>query len=142
MPTASVNLKEDQYVRVNQGLNPLTLQAHRDAVRIVFSQVKPAKGNPAFHVLSGSDNVPYPIPIVDTNVWALATSKMSSLIVTEFNGDEDGENPVDTVAELGVLLSQQLSTMIVHQCENIKQLRLLNARVEEAFETGIDEVDV
>lgn len=51
MTTSVANLDTTQYVKVNIGLNPITLQAHRDAVRIVFSDAKPAKSNTAFHIL-------------------------------------------------------------------------------------------
>lgn len=82
MTTASVNVNTTEYVRVNAGLNPLTLQAHRDAVRIVFSDSKPSVSTGSFHLISG-DSPPWPISSIDTNVWALATSVHSSLIVTE-----------------------------------------------------------
>ena len=142
MPTANVNLDTTQYVRINMGFNPMLLQAHRDAVRIVFNDVKPSKGNPSFHELSGSDNVPYPVPLVDTQVWALATTGMASLTVTEFTGGLDGENPVDTLAELAVVLTQQLCVIISNQRASMGELRLINARLEEGFGTEIDEDDI
>lgn len=86
MATSAVNLDVTQYVRINAGLNPLILQAHRDSVRIVFSDVKPARSNTAFHVLGEKDG-PYGPVEINTNVWALATSDNSSLMVTE-----DGSN--------------------------------------------------
>lgn len=83
MTTSVANLDVEQYVRVNIGINPVTLQAHRDSVRIAFSDVKPAKSNTAFHILGGDDE-PLILPFNDVNVWALATTDRSSLIVTEF----------------------------------------------------------
>ena len=60
----------------------MILQAHRDAVRVVVSEAKPVITNTAFHLIGdGSD--PFPLNIVNTNVWALAMSDRSSLIVTE-----------------------------------------------------------
>ena len=82
MPTVSVNLDTTQYVQVNTSLNPLILQAHRDAVRITLSDSKPTKGNSVFHLLGGDDN-PLPFDSIDTNVWALAVSDRSSLVVSE-----------------------------------------------------------
>jgi len=83
MTTSVANLDVTQYVKVNIGLNPITLQAHRDAVRIVFSDLKPARGNTAFHILGG-DDAPFILPFNDVGVWALATTDHSSLVVTEF----------------------------------------------------------
>lgn len=60
----------------------MQLQAHRDSVRIVLSATQPARDNAAFHLISERDGL-FPIPVVDTNVWVLATSNESSLIVTE-----------------------------------------------------------
>lgn len=140
MPTGNVLLSTEEYVRINMGQNPMILQAHRDAVRIVFNDVKPARGNASFHVLHCND-APYPIPLVDNNVWALATSDDSSLTITEFNGVND-DNPVDTVGELAMVLMQQLITMTCRQDSIIAELRLMNARIEESFETRINLEDI
>lgn len=90
MPTVLVNLSTTEYVRVNTSLNPLLLQAHRDTVRITISTAKPTKSNTVFHTLGG-DDAPLKLDSIDTNIWALATSDKSSLIVTETN-----TKPVDT----------------------------------------------
>lgn len=82
MSTGNVLLSTTEYVRINVGLNPVWLQAHRDAVRIVFSESKPNRDNQSFHVLSG-DESSRQIPSIDVNVWALATSDTSSLTITE-----------------------------------------------------------
>lgn len=82
MPTVAVNLDVDNYVQVNVEFNPLLLQAHRDAVRITISELKPLKSNTVFHVLGG-DDAPLALNSIDTNVWALATTDNSSLIVSE-----------------------------------------------------------
>lgn len=82
MPTVAVNLDKTQYVKVNSGFNPIMLQCHRDSVRIVISAVKPAKTNEVFHTLSGGDN-PLPFNSIDTNIWALALTNKSSLIVSQ-----------------------------------------------------------
>jgi len=89
MTTSIANLDTTQYVKVNIGLNPITLQAHRDAVRIVFSDVKPAKSNTAFHTLGG-DDAPVILPFNDVGVWALSTTDRSSLVVTEFTQHDPG----------------------------------------------------
>ena len=83
MATASVVLDTTQYVRVNIDLNPIMLQAHRDAVRIVFVDDQPARSNNIFHLL-GDGKDPLQMSTIDTNVWALAMSNESSLMVTEF----------------------------------------------------------
>ena len=58
------------------------LQAMRDAVRIVINKDKPSRGNTSFHLLGGED-APLILDVVDSNVWALATSDKASLVVTE-----------------------------------------------------------
>jgi hypothetical protein len=82
MPTVAVNLDTTQYVKVNTSFNPIMLQAHRDSVRIALSPAKPAKGNSVFHVIGG-DDVPMHIGSPDTNIWALAVTDNSSLVVSE-----------------------------------------------------------
>jgi len=95
MPTSIVALDNTQYVRINTGYNPLVLEAHRDSVRVVVSELKPARGNTAFHKLGGGD-APLSLPSIDTNVWVLAVTSKSILIVTELDpvhvALHDGEN--------------------------------------------------
>lgn len=139
MTTGIVALDTTQYVRVNIGLNPMILQAHRDSVRVVFSEGKPAIGNTAFHLLGGEDP-PYPIRMTDVNVWALSQTNTSSLIVTEFTDPSD--SVIMTIDDLGDILSSQETILSMQQDQIIKQLRLINIRLEEAFETKIDEKDL
>lgn len=82
MPTAQVALDTTQYVQINTGFNPMMIQAHRDAVRIVLSAAKPAVSNTVFHLLE-SKHPPLQLLSLDTNVWALATSDRCSLFVSE-----------------------------------------------------------
>lgn len=138
MPTGIANLDTTQYVKINQGLNPMILQSNRDQVRVALSEVKPAKGNTAFHQLCGGD-APLYLRTIDTNVWAIALTESASLTVTEFTG-EPGENPVDTLQEFAVLMLEQLSLVTSNQRDILKQMEMLNLRIEEAFETDIDEV--
>ena len=82
MPTVSVNLDTSQYVKVNAGFNPMVLQCLRDSVRITLSAAQPVVGNAVFHILGGKD-APLQLNSIDTNVWALAITDKSSLIVSE-----------------------------------------------------------
>lgn len=85
MATTRANLDLTQYVRVTSDpLTPsaLVLQSHRDTVRIVFSDVKPAKSNTVFHELGG-EHPPLNIPMTEVAVWALAMTERSALTVTE-----------------------------------------------------------
>lgn len=82
MPTVSVNLSTTAYVQVNNAFNPMVLQALRDSVRITISKNKPVKNNTVFHLLGGKD-APFNFRSIDTNVWALAITDKSSLIVSE-----------------------------------------------------------
>lgn len=94
MPTGAVALDTSQYVKVNVGFNTTVLQAHRDSVRIVVSELQPSINNTAFHLLGG-DSPPLKLPFTDTNVWALAQSDRSSLISTEL------ENPKTALVGAG-----------------------------------------
>jgi len=82
MPTVSANLDTTQYVQINTAFNPMVLQALNDSVRITISELKPALSNSVFHLLGGKD-APFHLNSIDTNVWALAITEKSSLIVTE-----------------------------------------------------------
>jgi hypothetical protein len=104
MPTAVANLNTDTYTRINIGQNPITLQALKETVRIVFSEAQPVKGTPVFHPLQG-DSAPWRIEYNDTNVWALATCDEGSLVVTEH---PDGRAPVD----MGALLTNRFDLAV------------------------------
>lgn len=85
MATSRVNLDETQYVRVTSDPfkpSSLLMQSHRDTVRIAFSEVKPAKGNPVFHELGGEHSM-LQLPMTVSSVWALAMTDRSSLTVTD-----------------------------------------------------------
>ena len=84
MPTVSVNLDTTQYVQVNTGFNPMVLQSLNDTVRITISEAKPTKTNTVFHILGGKD-APLHFNSIDTNIWALAITEKSSLIVSEID---------------------------------------------------------
>lgn len=101
MSTGNVQLSTTEYVRINTALNPLLLQAHRDSVRIVFSELKPVRSNSAFHLLGGGDDS-LQLPYIDTHVWVLAMSSESSLTVTEFTQSAISELPKTAFGELSV----------------------------------------
>lgn len=82
MATALASLDVTQYVRINNGLNPLVLQSLRDSVRIAFNDTQPALSNTAFHMLDGGD-APLCMDHLDANAWALAMTDESRLVVTE-----------------------------------------------------------
>ena len=83
MATKRVNLDTTQYALVDVGDKSLTLQSHRDTVRIVVSNVKPARSNTVFHELGGSlkESILH-LPYVDYSVWALSMTDRSALTVT------------------------------------------------------------
>lgn len=84
MSTVSVDLDTSQYVQVNIGLNPMILQAQNDTVRIAISAAQPVITNKTFHILGGKD-APLLLNSIDTNIWALAITDRSSLIVSEID---------------------------------------------------------
>ena len=115
MPTVAVNLDTTQYVQVNNALNPLVLQALNDSVRITLSELKPAKSNIVFHLLAGKD-APLHFPSVDTNVWALAITDKSSLIVTDAGSlkvvTDTGESLLDAVINTNYSMIGILSNIL------------------------------
>ena len=104
MATSIVALDLTQYVRINVGYTSMILQAHRDEVRIVISEAKPAIANDAFMSLGGND-APLHLDIVDTNVWVLSVSNRSSLIVTESDTSFATE---ETVSQLVMAINNAL----------------------------------
>ena len=85
MPTTNVNLDVTQYVRVTSDPfipSSLLLQSHRDTVRIVFSDVKPARSNTVFHELGG-EHLVLNVSMTETSCWALAMTNHSTLTSTE-----------------------------------------------------------
>lgn len=81
MSTSRANLDVTQYVKVADSGVYLLLQSHRDTVRVVFSDIKPAKSNTTFHELGGN-NEPLSIPYTETDVWVLAMTECSALTIT------------------------------------------------------------
>lgn len=85
MATSIANLDTTQYVKINSERMSITLQSHRDEVRIALSDVKPARDNTVFHTLIGGDD-PLQFQNIESDVWVLATTSQSRLSVTETGG--------------------------------------------------------
>lgn len=81
MATTRANLDVTQYVKVASSGVSVLLQSHRDTVRVVFSDVKPAKSNTTFHELGG-EHEPLDVPYTDSDVWVLATTDRCALTIT------------------------------------------------------------
>lgn len=82
MGTSVANLSTNDYVKINSERKSITLQSLRDEVRIALSSVKPALGNVVFHTLNGGDNT-LQFFNIETDVWALAVTESSKLVITE-----------------------------------------------------------
>lgn len=85
MATTRPVLDTTQYVQVNQSQRAILIQNKRDTVRVTLSDVKPARANTVFHVLSKSDPM-MKFRDLDTNVWVLSMTDTSSISVTENPG--------------------------------------------------------
>lgn len=96
MTTAVANLDVTQYVKVNSERKSILLQATRDTVRIVLSDSQPALTNSVFHVLGGGDD-PLHFFNIETDVWALAVTDRSGLVVTE---TDNTTQPSDYLTEV------------------------------------------
>ena len=121
MPTRGVNLDTNKYVQVNTKFNPLVLQAHRDSVRIVVNELKPAKSNKIFHLLGGKD-APLHFNSIDTNVWALALTPESSLVVTEIGDVPVKVSNVVDVSETDLTFETDIVTQL---CEISRKISVL-----------------
>ena len=95
MGTSVANLSTAEYVKINSGRKSITLQSIRDEVRIVLSSVKPALGNVVFHTLNGGDD-PLQFSNIDTDVWALAITDTSKLVITETRLTSTADETTDT----------------------------------------------
>lgn len=84
MTTSVANLDLTQYVKVNSGSGAFTLQAHRDTVRIAFSDVKPSRDNIVFHELGGTEESILQVPYTETGIWVLAMTDRSKLTITNY----------------------------------------------------------
>ena len=110
MTTAVANLDTSQYVKVNSAPGSFTLQAHRDTVRIAFSDVKPALGNTAHHELGGAlkESI-LQIPYTETGIWVLAMTDRSKLTVTTHpfvqSGITDRQGRSTKISQKGELLT-------------------------------------
>lgn len=135
MPTSIASLDVTQYVRINTAYNPLILQAHRDAVRIAVSELQPALSNEAFHLLDGGDP-PLPINSPDTNVWVLAQTDTSSLIITENTDIPVTVNNVVDVSETDLTYETDMVTQL---CEISRKLSILIKHSEIITEMDLGE---
>lgn len=69
-------------MKANSTQRAVRLQSKRDSVHIVFADSKPDFDEEAFHTLSAADD-DMVIEVIDTDVWALAITDRSSLVITE-----------------------------------------------------------
>lgn len=91
MSTVAVPLVTTEYTLVSTLEYPLLLQAHRDAVRLVYSDTKPPASTPDFHLLRARTD-PFLVGRGVTLLWAKATSASSSLMVSIQAGVRPAEN--------------------------------------------------
>lgn len=142
MPTSFITLDTTQYVRINVGYTSMILQAHNDSVRIVVSELKPAKSNIAFHTLGGGD-APLPLNIVNTNVWALATSDKSSLIVTETTTSfATGENQINGSQRSVRVDSNNREVIQLVTAFGDNRTAELHPQIQQSFEYTVDNTDL
>jgi hypothetical protein len=125
MATAGVNISLQQYVRVNVGLNPILLQAHRDAVRVVLSDARPVRSNPTFHLLHG-EAPPLKFDSLDTNVWVLGTTDKATLVVSELT-----HVPVALQGEILDLDNGYVPVDVNKTDDDYSQLGLLHCKLDD-----------
>lgn len=83
MTTTTVALSTTVYTLVSTLENPLLLQAHRDAVRLVYSDDQPDPATPDFHLLRARTD-PFHVDRGSTQLWAKGTSAECTLVVSTF----------------------------------------------------------
>lgn len=81
MATSRVSLSTSEYVRVNFGLNPITIEAAEGQVHVAVTTNQPSLNNKAFHRVSDRARLHFEHP--DANVWVLATTGVQKCVVTE-----------------------------------------------------------
>lgn len=84
MSTSVANLDVTQYVKINSNAGSFTIQSHRDTVRVVVSDTKPALANTAFHELGGDTQSFMEIPYTEEDVWVLAMTNRSKITITDY----------------------------------------------------------
>jgi len=83
MATALAALDTTQYVKINNSQRVALIQCTRDAVRVAFSNVQPAKSNTVFHLLT-ADQPPLKLDGTDTDIWVLSLTDTSNVVITDF----------------------------------------------------------
>lgn len=83
MATSRVSLSKSEYVRVNFGLNPITIEAAEGVVHVAVTNYQPSLNNKAFHRVKDWERLHIQQP--DANVWVLAVSGVQKCVVTEQN---------------------------------------------------------
>jgi hypothetical protein len=131
--TAQVTLSTTQYVRVNLWENRIILQAFRDSVRIVMATDRPSLANTAYHLIGGNTPV-LTMDIIDTKLWALATSPNSSLTVSEVvhSVPVASQSYFSASGETGNAYSRNISITLRAGEQNSVKLQK-NSRVRVAF---------
>src|SRR5210317_1313537 len=84
MATSRIALDTTQYVRINFGLNPMTIEANEGEIRICVTDNQPALSNQAFHRVTDRNRLV--LDSVDSNIWALALTASQKAVVTETPG--------------------------------------------------------
>ena len=65
----------------------------------------------------------------------------NDLLTSDKIGERAVKVSIENLGEVGFLIATQLASLVEAQEQTLSQLKLLNARTEEAFETNIQEDD-
>ena len=144
MSTQNVLLDVNQYVKINSGPGSFLLQSHGDTVRIVFSDVKPIKGNTAFHQLGGQAGMKSVLPTqhVETFIWALAMTTSSKLTITKLNENVpiSIKDPLEPNGSIPVTLQDQTTPPFIIYASQVTNTTTL-AVAAEPDDTDIEVAD-
>lgn len=93
METTEIQVSLTEYIQVNTGLGPITIEPNEREVRVAVSETQPALSNTAYHRISAKNRIQFTKP--STNTWVLGTV----------------ETPRNTKYEQTVRVTQELNTV-------------------------------
>lgn len=81
MSTSTIALSINQYVKVNQGLNRLVVEAREGEIRVAVTHNQPAPSNKAYHRIIDGEKLE--LVDIDHDVWVYTAFSGAKAVVTE-----------------------------------------------------------
>lgn len=81
MSTSTIALSVNEYVKVNQGLNRLVIEAREGEIRVAVTHNQPAPSNKAYHRVIDGEKLE--LVDIDHDVWVFTAFRGAKAVVTE-----------------------------------------------------------